>query len=192
MTIDSAISRVNAIQAQIAALQTPATAPARNGFAASLDHELAGGVPPSLLSPTSSAADGGAPTLSPSALSLIANLLPAGGSASTSDVERRSLLQAATRWLGTAYSWGGGGPAGPSLGTAQGAATVGFDCSSLMQYAFASSGVTIPRTSQEQFRAGTPVAAADLKPGDLVFFDGTPPGHVGMYLGNGQFVHASR
>ena len=65
-----------------------------------------------------------------------------------------------------------------------------FDCSGLTSYSYAAAGITIPRTSKAQSTFGTPVAKSDLKPGDLVFFY-SPVSHVGMYIGNGQMVHAS-
>lgn len=104
----------------------------------------------------------------------------------------RAVVKAALQMRGIPYSWGGGGPGGPSKGFAQGANTVGFDCSSLMQYAFAKYGVKIPRVTYEQFRAGTPVPLKKMQAGDLMFFrpSAQGPGHVGMYVGNGQFLHA--
>ena len=65
-----------------------------------------------------------------------------------------------------------------------------FDCSGLTSYAYQAAGISIPRTSKLQSTFGTAVAKADLKPGDLVFFY-SPVSHVGMYIGNGQMVHAS-
>ena len=65
-----------------------------------------------------------------------------------------------------------------------------FDCSGLTSYAYKAAGVSIPRTSKAQSTFGTAVAKSDLKPGDLVFFY-SPVSHVGMYIGNGQMVHAS-
>lgn len=104
-----------------------------------------------------------------------------------------AVVRAALQMRGIPYSWGGGGAGGASKGIAQGANTVGFDCSGLTQYAFAKYGVTIPRVSQEQFRAGTPVPKGSMRPGDLVFFhpqsDGQP-GHVGIFIGNGKFLQA--
>jgi cell wall-associated NlpC family hydrolase len=71
------------------------------------------------------------------------------------------------------------------------------DCSSLVQQAYHAAGITLPRTSQDQFHAGTPVAdLSDLRPGDLVFVPGAPlgttsaPGHVGIYLGDGLVIDA--
>ncbi|KUL44735.1 hypothetical protein ADL22_12385 [Streptomyces sp. NRRL F-4489] len=98
-------------------------------------------------------------------------------------------IKAALSQIGVDYSWGGGGPEGPSRGFAQGAKTVGFDCSSLMQYAFSKVGVRLGRTTYEQLKAGKGVAFEDRKPGDLMFPNS---GHVVMYLGNGKIVHAPR
>ena len=77
---------------------------------------------------------------------------------------------------GDPYVWGGAGPDS-------------FDCSGLTQYAYAAAGISLPHSSSMQSTMGTPVAYADLQPGDLVFFY-TPVSHVGMYIGNGQMVHA--
>ncbi len=85
--------------------------------------------------------------------------------------------------LGTPYRWGGETPG------------VGFDCSGLTQAAYAAAGIPIPRTSTAQWTALPHVPLADLEPGDLVFFEPgefTPglPGHVGIYLGDGEMVDA--
>lgn len=86
-------------------------------------------------------------------------------------------VSAAMSKLGSPYGWGSAGP-------------TAFDCSGLMVWAFQQQGKAIPRTSQAQMAGGTPVSRADLQPGDIV---GYYPGatHVGMYIGNGQLVHAS-
>jgi peptidoglycan DL-endopeptidase CwlO len=65
-----------------------------------------------------------------------------------------------------------------------------FDCSGLTQYAYAAAGVSLPHSSSMQSQMGTPVSRSELQPGDLVFFY-SPVSHVGMYIGNGQMVHAS-
>jgi cell wall-associated NlpC family hydrolase len=88
-----------------------------------------------------------------------------------------SAVQTALAQLGDAYVAGASGPDA-------------FDCSGLTMYAYAAAGVTLPHSSRAQAGLGVPVARADLQPGDLVFFY-TPISHVGMYIGNGQMVHAS-
>lgn len=97
---------------------------------------------------------------------------------------RRALaaLAVAKKQLGTAYVWGGSTP------------QTGFDCSGLVQWAYAQQGITIPRVTEQQIVAsnGIAVAREDLIPGDLVFF-GDPGGsihHVGIALGGDRFVHA--
>jgi cell wall-associated NlpC family hydrolase len=79
--------------------------------------------------------------------------------------------------VGDPYVWGAAGPNA-------------FDCSGLMQYAYSAAGVSLPHSSSSQSRMGTPVSRDQLQPGDLVFFY-SPVSHVGMYIGNGQMVHAS-
>lgn len=104
-------------------------------------------------------------------------------------------VQAAQSQLGTPYSWGGGSPSGPTKGIGRGAGTVGFDCSSLMQFAWGKQGVKLPRTTYEQVKVGRPVASlAQAAPGDLLFSHpgDRGPEHVQMYLGNGQVLHAPR
>ena len=65
-----------------------------------------------------------------------------------------------------------------------------FDCSGLTAYAYAAAGVSLPHSSRAQSTLGVPVSRSDLQPGDLVFFY-SPVSHVGLYIGNGQMVHAS-
>lgn len=67
-----------------------------------------------------------------------------------------------------------------------------WDCSGLSQAAWRAAGVSIPRTTYTQFRIGTRVARADLRLGDLVFFYGSNPSHVGLYAGNGMIIAAPR
>lgn len=68
----------------------------------------------------------------------------------------------------------------------------GFDCSGLVWYVFARHGLALPRTVEDQYRAGGPVDPAQLEAGDLVFFSTTAPGasHVGIAIGGDSFVHA--
>jgi peptidoglycan DL-endopeptidase RipA len=104
-------------------------------------------------------------------------------------------VRAALKWLGTPYSWGGGNPAGPFLGIAQGAHTVGFDCSGLVTYAWARAGVPLTHYATAQYNSGPHPTRDQLRPGDLVFFAHNPANpatihHVGIYVGNGQMVEA--
>ncbi|MFI1411640.1 NlpC/P60 family protein [Streptomyces sp. NPDC020707] len=78
--------------------------------------------------------------------------------------------------LGSPYVWGATGPDA-------------FDCSGLMQAAYRSAGISLPRTTYAQINAGQRVSRSALQPGDLVFFY-SGISHVGMYVGNGQMVHA--
>lgn len=82
--------------------------------------------------------------------------------------------------LGRPYRYGGRGPDA-------------FDCSGLVHFAHAAHGVAVPRTTADQFNAATPVPARKLKAGDLLFFrfeSGRKVTHVGIYMGDGRFVHA--
>jgi len=104
-------------------------------------------------------------------------------------------VRAALRWVGVPYSWGGGDAFGPTLGSCgpsgcQGLNTVGFDCSGLTLYAWAQAGVLLPHYTGSQFNAGKRITRIeDLLPGDLLFFH-ADLGHMGMYIGNGQMIHA--
>jgi murein DD-endopeptidase len=73
-----------------------------------------------------------------------------------------------------------------------GSTPAGFDCSGLVQYSYSKAGVNLPRATQAQRREGQPVSVTELRRGDLVFFDqeGKKSSHVGIYLGQGRFVHA--
>ncbi|MGP4026168.1 C40 family peptidase [Actinomadura sp. 3N407] len=104
-------------------------------------------------------------------------------------------VRAALRWLGTPYSWGGGGPSGPTYGIAHGADTKGFDCSGLTQHARAQAGARLPRVAAAQYHAGTHIPRTRLQPGDLLFFATNPANpatihHVGIYYGRGRMIHA--
>jgi phage-related minor tail protein len=95
-------------------------------------------------------------------------------------------VNAARSQIGVPYSWGGGGPHGPSYGFAQGAGIRGFDCSSLMQYAwYKASGKIIPRTTYQQMPWVKRISQP--RPGALGF---PHSGHVFMYSGNGRIVEA--
>lgn len=86
----------------------------------------------------------------------------------------------AQQFLTVPYAWGGATPAG-------------FDCSGFVYYVYNQYGISLPRTADEQYYAGQRVPLTAIQPGDLVFYSTytSGPSHVGIYAGNGQFVHAS-
>jgi len=86
----------------------------------------------------------------------------------------------AERYLGTPYVWGGASP------------QAGFDCSGLVTFVYAQLGISLTHYSGAQYHEGRPVSIDQLRPGDLVFFHpgATGPGHVGIYIGGGQFIQA--
>ena len=86
------------------------------------------------------------------------------------------VIAIAMQYLGVPYRWGGSSPA------------TGFDCSGFVMYVFAQIGVSLPHHAAAQYGYGVPVSRDQLQPGDLVFFNGL--GHMGMYIGGGQFIHA--
>jgi len=81
----------------------------------------------------------------------------------------------AMQYLGVPYVWGGASPRG-------------FDCSGLVVYVFAQIGISLPHSTYALWNVGVPVSRDQLQPGDLVFFSGL--GHMGIYIGGGQFIHA--
>lgn len=105
----------------------------------------------------------GASTLSPDCAKPDAPAGPVAGAA----------IAFATSKLGLPYQWGGTGPL--------------YDCSGLVQAAYAAAGVALPRDTYGQVNVGTPVARDQLQPGDLVFPDA---GHVSIYVGNGEVIEA--
>ena len=93
----------------------------------------------------------------------------------------QKLLGKAMQLIGVKYRFGGTNP------------ETGLDCSGYVQYVYKSSvGVNLPRTAAEQARMGERVATSEVRPGDMVFFNtrGFNNSHVGIYVGNGMFVHA--
>ena len=124
---------------------------------------------------------------------LMAAALLAGGCAGTPTVPapaapepypesakaRGPVAELALSMVGVAYRYGGSDP------------STGFDCSGLVHYAFTSNGHDVPRTSQSQFAAARKIPLEEAVEGDLLFFrDQEKLSHVGIYLGDGQFVHA--
>jgi cell wall-associated NlpC family hydrolase len=107
---------------------------------------------------------------------------PAAGAADASTGSRiQNVLQRALTLLGTPYRWGG-------------TTTDGFDCSGLVGYVFRTTlGIELPRVSRDMARSGREVDRDSMVPGDLVFFGRKGRvNHVGIYLGDGRFLHAPR
>ncbi|MFZ3129675.1 MAG: NlpC/P60 family protein [Desulfosporosinus sp.] len=92
----------------------------------------------------------------------------------------QQILSFAAQFLGTRYVWGGTTPSG-------------FDCSGYVQYVYRNSGISLSRTSEQQFHNGVFVSRAELRPGDLVFFHTYSSGasHVGIYIGNSTMINSS-
>lgn len=102
--------------------------------------------------------------------------MPDLGGAAPSSSRAAAAIAAARSAVGKPYVWGANGPSG-------------FDCSGLTQWSYAQAGVGLPRTSQAQRHAGRQVPLAQAQPGDLVAYR-DDASHIGMYMGNGQVVHA--
>ena len=160
----------------------------RTGFelAAGFSLNLSGGPkgaaprPGPLLTNRSPLAGAAAGDASPAGTTLPAAARTTAGASRLAD----SVIRTATDVMGRPYVYGGTGSDGG-----------GFDCSGLIQYAYAHHGIALPRRSTEQARAGTPVktSLAALAPGDLLTFSnsGGPVTHVGLYIGAGRFIHSA-
>ena len=92
----------------------------------------------------------------------------------------RRVVSDSMNYLGVPYVFGGTTPSG-------------FDCSGYVRYVFANAGIYLPRTADAQYECGYPVSTSELQAGDLVFFStyDVGPSHVGIYLGDGEFINAS-
>ena len=100
-------------------------------------------------------------------------------SGSAASLTGSQIVAEAQKYLGTPYVYGGASPAG-------------FDCSGFVYYVLKTLGYSPYRTPADQYRQGTYVSKSNLQPGDLVFFNtvGNGIGHVGIYVGDGQFIHS--
>lgn len=96
-----------------------------------------------------------------------------------SDETARKAVAFAREMVGKPYLYAGDTPAG-------------FDCSGLVRFSYGRAGISMPRATQAQRNATTRISVRSLRPGDLLFFDqeGKKSSHVGIYLGDGRFVHA--
>ncbi len=97
--------------------------------------------------------------------------------------KKDEIIETAERFLGVKYVWAANGP-------------FAFDCSGFTKYVFNENGIILPRHSSRQAMIGEKISFSELQKGDLVFFDTTKEfkrrvNHVGIYIGNGQFIHAS-
>ena len=116
---------------------------------------------------------------------LLALLLSACSSAPVARVDPSPAPSAqaasfAMKMVGKPYRYGGAAP------------SHGFDCSGLVQFSYRQAGLSVPRSTEQQLRVSRSVSRSSLRKGDLVFFDqdGKKKSHVGIYLGDGRFVHA--
>lgn len=121
----------------------------------------------------------GASTGTPVSVSTLknSNNYIAGNASSKAD----RIIATAKKYIGVPYLWGGESPSG-------------FDCSGFVQYVFKAHGISLNRTCETQYKHGKYVSKSNLKPGDLVFFQNTYKAgisHVGIYIGDGKFIHAS-
>ena len=95
--------------------------------------------------------------------------------------DKYTVIKTAKNMLGVKYRYGGTSP------------RQGFDCSGLVQYSYKAAGINVPRTTRQQYKAVRPISRRYLRAGDLVFYKTSVSravSHVGIYLGNNQFIHA--
>lgn len=102
-----------------------------------------------------------------------------GGIAGDFSDKRALIIKTAEKYLGARYNYGG-------------MTTSGFDCSGFVQFVFRENGITLPRSTVDQFERGKKIDLSDAKPGDLVFFNiyGARISHVGIFAGKSLFIHA--
>ena len=172
--VDQVADQQKDLQTQIAAFQAQRdrlageeadraereAAQAAQASAAAAAPATTGGSTATAAAPAAKAASGSAPA----------------GSVSASSGAAQTAVDTALAQLGKPYVWAAAGPGS-------------FDCSGLVQYAYAAAGISLPHSSGGQASMGRAVSRADLQPGDIIAFY-SPVSHVGIYIGNGQMVHA--
>lgn len=111
---------------------------------------------------------------------LAGSLLFATPTYASASVKQNNIIKTAKTQLGVPYRWGG-------------TTSRGFDCSGFVNYVFKKNGIALPRTAASMYKKGKKISKSNLKKGDLVFFQTYKKGvsHVGIYRGNGKFIHAS-
>ncbi len=111
---------------------------------------------------------------------LVGRDLPENLSHGSNYISRR-IVNTSMQYIGVPYVFGGNNP------------RTGLDCSAYVKLVYSQVGINLPRTADAQYEVGTPIATPDLLPGDAVFFETYAPGasHVGIYIGDGNFIHAS-
>lgn len=121
-----------------------------------------------------------APNVAPAPAPAPAPAVPSAAAPASASSAGQLAVQVALAQVGKPYQWAGAGPGG-------------FDCSGLIMYSWARAGVALPHYSVAQYQATARISESQLRPGDLVFYDnssGSQPGHVTIYVGNGQVVTA--
>lgn len=151
---------------------------------------------PEVGSDPSSVIDGSSPaaTASSDGLSVVSDAA-LDPNLSRDTISARAIVEAARGAIGLPYQWGGGLLTGPSMGDGSGGAVSGFDCSGLSRFAYyvgTGGKMVLPRTSQEQFRAGEQIPMSEAQPGDLLFGNWQSDGanHVAIFLGEGTMIEA--
>ena len=97
----------------------------------------------------------------------------------TEEDKAQKLIEIAKEYIGVPYVYGGSSPNG-------------FDCSGFVKYVYGKMGIELPRTSYSQAEVGQYVTYDSLQPGDIVCFGNSSTSHVGIYVGDGNFIHSPR
>ncbi|WP_246078674.1 C40 family peptidase [Modestobacter excelsi] len=166
----AAYDRLSAEEKARAEAEAAAAARAAAADAAARASQAASRAERTQSSTASSSSSAGSSSPSTAAAAAPAAAVPAAGGAAATAVSTALAQQ------GKPYVWAAAGPGS-------------FDCSGLVQYAYAAAGISLPHSSGAQAGMGTAVTRAQLQPGDLIAFY-SPVSHIGIYIGNGQMVHA--